>query len=294
MINLEIRSSKDKVSFSIDDCKYIHGSNIIKKQWVIRVLKKFFFNVNHSEYALEKNLDYDIYLNDKIINTRQWKLYEIHNKIDLSSEFKLSSKTVMHKYFESILMDIEYEEIITTINALLGDLCDYILEKIGEIDKNVEVAPKMPDFNAKLIVKLLEIGISIDDLEANYFDLDYSNSILVQIKMIKKISEINNIKNYIVIIDVPFVTKEVIEEIENHCIENLHFIVMTEQKIDVPICKVVNLGNKIIDFADELAIYEDICQEIDLHYEIEEVKGLIKDYLLKKDTDEVKKLTTVL
>lgn len=294
MIKITIKSKNMSFESSLGEVKYMIGTNVLMKQRIINAIRKSFNNIKHSDYSLNKDLDTTVYINEQEVDFKKWKLYEINHMINYETEMKMSAKTITHKYFESILMDIEYDEHIKTINELLKDLNLEIKNKMGDVNSSLEIIPEIPELNSHLIVKLLCLNLYGDQEAANTYDITYEDGLLIQLQMIKSICELNKLKNYLVIIDVPLITLKMFEYISKHGLKNLHFLVITNQSINSNINDVINVDQKIIDFGDEISIYNDVFLEIGQHYEMEDLNALIKAYVKKEDTDEVKRLTKLL
>lgn len=294
MFNLQVKVNDDKYNIAIGKVKFLYGSNYKKKLKLFSAIKMYFSNIENSEYAIEQNKQSYLRINEKEIPLRKWKLFTISDKLELQNDFKLSSKALITKYFETILRDIEYEELVTTLNALLKDLEKVIEDKMEHLKLDFRLNPELLEINTRQIIKMITIDLYKDECRANVFDLDYEKLLLMEMRMIKEICRENQLKNYLVLVDIRKITEELYKEMRDEKINNLHFIVSLEHAMGVNISDVVDFGRNVVDFSNEVDIYNEVMMESQSAYTLEEVKGVIKDYVLGVNSDKVIELKKIL
>lgn len=193
MDNIKIFFSNKVVELAINQNKLILGNNYHKKFEIIKSIRQYFEKKNYSEYQQVNNHRCQIEFNENRLDNRGWELFEINNFFDLNNDIKLGSKSLLVKYFETSLKDIEYNESVNTINILLEDLSKefYEIKEIKDVDLSVSFQP----LNYKTIIKLLNLSVLRDGIEANGYDLSYEQLIIFQLNLIKEIGLNENTKN---------------------------------------------------------------------------------------------------
>ena len=293
MIELKTQSHNDSVEIWMGVYKYLLGPNIESKQNFIDNLKKVFFKVDPSDFAYENDLTSVTLINDKSIKLNRWKFYEVNNHLNLTNELSIHSKTMMIQYLEAITKDIEITEEVNTINILLEQVSEVLSEKILKFN-DISIYPKFQPINQKQLIKLLELTFVHEELKMNTLDLDYEAKILFQLEMIKKISEENELFSHLVIVDIPKITQNIKKSIENIDMDNIFILIMTDESIDTDIQNCIYFGENVVDFANEIKIYNEILMVIDRVYTMDEIKPVIKEFVMGVDSEVSKKLENIL
>lgn len=293
MHKINITHNNRNISFSFGALKFITGHNIELKYEIFRILRKHFFGIDASEYAIEHDLSSGIKIDDKPLDTKRWKFYEIQSRFDIDYDLKLGSKSVSLKFIESALVNIEYEPLIQTINNLFKDLEIMIEELLNVFESDIEFKANLPEMSLKTILKLIELNLYNDDSKMTMYDMNIMSTIELQTKIIKKIAELNPQNEYILCIEALKMSEELMKEVQNHQIPNLSILVITEDRVDTNVNNVVNVSNKIIDFANEVDLYNEIVMEADFQMSMELLKEYLSAYI-KKDEIFGQKITKYL
>jgi len=283
-----------KAVISIGGSKYIYGSNVESKVELFSIIKKHFCNITNSEFAIEQSQKTYLALNDKEVDYKQWRLYEVTHNYDFGNELKLGSHSIMLKYFESILINIEFDEIMTTINQLFIELSDVISTKMQMNQMEYEIYPEITEFNMKQLLKVIEPRLYKNECVADFYDLDYEEKLLLQLDLIERISKENVLKEYLILVDLPIVTENISKRINSHEIKNLHYLVILNHGLKCDYQLIVNLGKKCVDFSNEVSIYNDILMEIETDVDHEQIGELLNNYVMGNRTDKVLKLLNIL
>lgn len=122
MDNIKVHFLKDIFDISIDNYKLILGKNYNLKFEIISSIIQYFEKKNYSEYQNINNNKCHFEINEKRIDTKEWELFIVNSYFDLNNDLKLGSKSILYKYFEVILRDIEYSDTVNTINLLMKEL----------------------------------------------------------------------------------------------------------------------------------------------------------------------------
>lgn len=289
MIKLNIQTGTQKVSFSLGETTYFYGPNYDLKFDIIQTLRKHFFNVDQSEYDYEKEQTSRIFINDEALNIKKWKYYELTPMFNLETEFKLGSKSLMIQYVESNLVNIEYEEEVSSINILYQTLNELMTEKLNIEDFEVEIEPKLIELSLKTIIKSLELKLLKEEHIASTHNLTYSEIMKFQIFIAKSIAKNNPHKHYIFKVDLPQLNKDIINSLKD--VENAHFIIVNEHDIlETPKENVIYFGKEIISFSDDVLLYEKIMLEYGSITTLDDLNIIIKQFLKKEDN----KITRIL
>ncbi|NMA05936.1 MAG: hypothetical protein GX931_06175 [Acholeplasmataceae bacterium] len=284
MIKLNIQTGTQKVSFSLGEVTYFYGPNYDLKFDIIQTLRKHFFNVDQSEYDYEKEQTSRIFINDEALNIKKWKYYELTPMFNLETEFKLGSKSLMIQYVESNLVNIEYEEEVSSINILYQTLNELMTEKLNIEDFEVEIEPKLIELSLKTIIKSLELKLLKEEHIASTHNLTYSEIMKFQIFIAKSIAKNNPHKHYIFKVDLPKLNEDIIKSLKD--IENAHFIIVNEHDIlETPRENVIYFGKEIINFSDDVLLYEKIMLEYGSITTLEDLNIIIKQFLTKEDNE---------
>lgn len=285
MINLSIRNGSERISFPLSTVTYFHGKNYPLKYEYIKVIRKHFNKTNHSDYDLENNTTTNIYIDNDEINLRNWNYFEIDTKFDFDSQFKLRSKSLMLQYLESVLVNIEYDDTVSTINILFDDLTKVINEKIELGNSEFSIDAKLEELTLKSLLKLIELNIIKEESLATEYNLTYTEYVLTQIRLIKKVAKTNELKNNLVLVQLPYYDETIIDELKCD-LENLYFIVVNEDnEIDAKREEVIYFGKQITPLYDDVELYNKIMLEHGVITTLEELNSVVNDFLKNSDNE---------
>lgn len=284
MIQIIIQTGTEKIALSLGDVTYFYGPNYDLKFNIIQTLRKHFFNVDQSEYDHEMGKVSSIYINGEALNIKKWKYYELSPAFNLETEFKLGSKSLMIQYIESNLVNIEYEEEVASINILYNILGEIMSQKLNIENFNIEIEPSLIELSLKTIIKSLELKALKEEHIASSHNLTYSDLMNFQIHIAKSIAKLNPHKHYIFKVDLPKLNKDILVNLNE--IENAHFIVVNEHCIlETNRENVVYFGKQIVDFSNDVEIYEKIMLEYGSITTLDDLNVVINQFLTKKDNE---------
>jgi hypothetical protein len=274
--------------------KYIYGSNHVDKYDVLNQIRSQFYNLPTTEYGEETFASCVLLIDGKQLDLKRWKLLELNHLIDFHAETKLSSKSILYQYVESYLMDVEFKPLVTTINALLADLSSEIFENASELIEEICVLPKFVEMTSKQLIKLIEVEIIQNELRSSIHDLNYNDLAVLQFKIMAEIAKKNPTKNYLILVDLPILPFELLNLLESHQINNLYALTNLYHSMPVEVKKVINIDKRVIDFADDIALYNEVLMLIECGIQFEDLNELLSDYIIGKRTDYVQKLIKIL
>ncbi|MBR3891406.1 MAG: hypothetical protein IKJ30_04990 [Bacilli bacterium] len=256
MNNIECIINNRSYNIAIDKYKIIYGNNFDSKFNVYKCIKYYFNKLSPSDYGKENNNKALVKFNDRYLDIKDTLFFEMGYEYDYSGDAKLTTKSLILKYLEYALEGIEYEDTFNTVKELLYALINFELEDRVSINhENVNLSVENEDFNYKSLIKLLVPILTKDNLEINSLDIGYEESIILQIKLINKISIMSK-KNIIVIANIPEMTNKVIDEI-NLLGEDVNMIIFSNSYNDnIPIESLILTDFGWLDLGSEEQVFE--------------------------------------
>lgn len=280
MNKIDITYNKFNYSFILDKYKVIYGENFRDKFNIIKCFKHYLSKNNYSDYSNEYLNRTNIKIDEHLIDVKNTFFYEISYNFDLSNDQKLTTKSLTLKYLELYLDMIEYNDEFTTIKTLLEDFISLTLKDLIDIkiDSSIDFELQLSDFNYKSIIKLVEPLILKDSLEINNYDLTYEETIILQLKILEKIS-LKLDKKIIILADIPLLTSNIISTLNN--LSNAHTIIFSNTYNEL-----INIENylltdfNMLDLMNEEQIQEFIM-ELPWHTTSEQLKTKLIESLKK-------------
>lgn len=235
------------LNFIINKYKVLFCEDLIYYHNIYKLFTNIFKKKVRSDYAIENDLEYLLFLNDSKINLNDFMYFEVTDDFNVDEDLKMGSKSLTLNYLNSIFKDIEfnddYQNILTILNSLSYEFDDSILDMIIKLNTYL---------NIKNLTKLFCINILKEDNEINSLDYNYNEILILQLKMISIISKSID-KNTLIFVKVPFITNEIIKYIEKlDCITIIltNYIPYNSENLCI-----IN-SNIIIDLDDQEAIYD--------------------------------------
>ena len=210
-------------------------------------------------------------IDGKAVLTKSTCLLDFNSAFDLSSEYKLTQKSIFYFLLETFIKKVEFNEQFQTINILLKDILADIEIEFQEND----IPLSLMDFeiNCKSLLSNISLSLIKEEMLSN--QMDYSIEELINIKekiglyLIK-----NNRQTQFIIID------------ENSLVNIDEFIKYENVLLLTTSTKVSNLEeiydyDKNIDYGNEESLYEIFMNsstsfDFDM-FKIELSKGLFKE-----------------
>lgn len=293
MQKISIKGIFNRYEFGVNNVKYILGNNYQNKYDLINTIRKVFNKVEDSEFLFESNINTYFKINDEPINIRKTKFYEVNNFYNLSDEFKLRSNSTVLSFLEQLFLDIEYNDLVNTINILQQDLATEMSKIVNEEINKYNMNISIEDINIKNLLKRIEIKMSKDNLSSNQYDLNYNENIIGQIELIEIISKKNKLYNHLALIDIPVITPDITNKLNQINNNNLILIVVSNDyrlnnfNININDCYIIN--KVLIDLSDDISLYNDIIMELPTKITLEEIKLSLNNYINNLNwTDNIK------
>lgn len=297
MDKITINYNKNKISFGIERYKIIYGfasdTKYIIKNSIIKRLKR----IEDSELSKE-NLEYFSFkINDNEVSDRKTNLVSINDYFNFGQEEKMTSKSIYVPLLESLFDGIEYNDIVNTINVLQTDLSNYMNDTLNEITTQYKVKVKFDELNIKNIIKQLYIYTTFDEYQVNLFNFNQEEVIIYQLQLVCAIAEKRKDLQYIVLMDVERLTKNIINKIKNIKVNNILILVFPiyidrNKKIDISNYLLVN--KKVIDVSNEVEVYEKITLNLSMVSSLEETYEILNKYLNDIKNDKFNELSEII
>lgn len=243
-------------SIIVDKYKLLFGFDMNLKNTIRTQIKKYFEKESRLEYDVENSIDNRIMINDRQVDLKKYEYIELFLQYDIREDMKIGSKSIFQKYYDLLLEKIEYNELFISTNNLLKAICDDIDLSINI--ENIRINGTITDLTKKLIIKMLELNLLKNELEISQYSLTYEEITKLQLKIIKEMSKIDEMKEYIVFIDIPHITTSIHKEL-NHNLDNLILIVNTyaiSEKLTIDDANIAIAQDNIYDLCNDEQIYE--------------------------------------
>lgn len=276
MNEIIIKEGNQEYRFRIDKYKFIICNDMDNAFMYKRLCLKFIRQVNDSEYYRETNyIERSLLIDNKEFNKKTDIFTIVQPDLNLSEELKMSSKSIIWKYFEQQFENTVYQDTIQTLQILFDSLEQ-------EINSCSKIKIKFQDITIKNLLKLSSAYIEKDHMICNEYDLNYEETIHIQLEMLKIIEKDPLLENILVFMDVPNISNEIINDLNsfNKC----KFIILsTNFSSNINIENFYFIGNTNIDFANDEQIFLELCEKSTNAYNLLEVKNMLKNYIYDKE-----------
>ncbi|HHU56164.1 MAG TPA: hypothetical protein GXZ48_05710 [Acholeplasmataceae bacterium] len=286
MNKIIINYLNDCVEFGINKYKLFLGNNFFKKHLIMQAIRQYFYKNKVTEYNEYNNFSNQILIDDYPIKTKDWLFFEVNNKYSLIDELKMNKKAILYKYIQSALSNIEFEDLTNTINMLIMDLNESILNENVVVELgDIKVKTTLQLLNSKTISSLLDINFYKNDLEVNEFDLDYNEVINLQIELIRKTAEKTHDKNILVLLDLPILTNKILVEVSKIKAYILCFSNMVESNCKFDFDNVCYINNNVVDLYYDEYLYNNVVSELPFNITLQELKNEVLNLIFNKYND---------
>lgn len=256
-------------TLDIENYKFLIGDNYREKFKIFETIRSCFNKVPNSEFAIENNLKHKMFFDEKPLDPKQWRYFELTPFFDVETDIKLGTKSLMGKYLDSFANDLEQNEIFNTLQILINSLNDEFFDKetcINLGDKEFKL--QLSDVNRTTISKEIIGHIIHNNFECNSSDLSYEEIILLQLKIIDVIASKNNDKLMFVYCNFPYLTSEIKTHITGMKYENLFILIDTLHISNISISDIAVSSKHYIDFTNEEVLL-DVMMDFPFHISLE-------------------------
>lgn len=273
MNKITIKNGNNKYDITINRVKYVFSSN--QDEFKIKQSFRNYFSKNKSEFRKENGNSNKVLFNDKDLDVKRTLFVEINSDFSINEDCKLNSKSLILKYLELRLQDMEYFDTINTINLLFESLSEELKDENG-------LNTLFDAMDYKHLSKLIN-PYYFDELQKDEYDLTFEELLLFQIKLIKYISLNNNFYEYIIVfIDLDEVTQNLIQQINS--LLNCYVICFSKNYVLEMSDDVAIIENEVFDLSNIEEVYAYFYQKSSNILPIEEVRLYMKQYIIDKYT----------
>lgn len=273
MNKITIKNGNKKYDITINRVKYVFSSN--QDEFKIKQSFRNYFSKNKSEFRKENGNSNKVLFNDKDLDVKRTLFVEINSDFSINEDCKLNSKSLILKYLELRLQDMEYFDTINTINLLFESLSEELKDENG-------LNTLFDAMDYKHLSKLIN-PYYFDELQKDEYDLTFEELLLFQIKLIKYISLNNNFYEYIIVfIDLDEVTQNLIQQI--NALLNCYVICFSKNYVLEMSDDAAIIENEVFDLSNIEEVYAYFYQKSSNILPIEEVRLYMKQYIIDKYT----------
>lgn len=273
MNKITIKNGNNKYDITINRVKYVFSSN--QDEFKIKQSFRNYFSKNKSEFRKENGNSNKVLFNDKDLDVKRTLFVEINSDFSINEDCKLNSKSLILKYLELRLQNMEYFDTINTINLLFESLSEELKDENG-------LNTLFDAMDYKHLSKLIN-PYYFDELQKDEYDLTFEELLLFQIKLIKYISLNNNFYEYIIVfIDLDEVTQNLIQQINS--LLNCYVICFSKNYVLEMSDDVAIIENEVFDLSNIEEVYAYFYQKSSNILPIEEVRLYMKQYIIDKYT----------
>lgn len=262
MNHIEIIANQQHYSLIIDKVKYLIGSNFSAKYDIINTIDRIFNGSAKSEYSEENGNEIALLYNGNRFMLKSWKFFIVHPWINLDDDLKLGTKSILLRYLECMLSEIEFEDSFVMLNQAIELLNQNYLAQQAEIRYHDHViASAMKQFSSKTILKSLLSTINIDELSAETFDLSYQDKTILYIRMIKGIAKRSVCSNHLLAINIPVINASIARELSDFPDNLIALVISDSLKTRVNARDIALFGKGYIDLGNEESVYNKLLLE---------------------------------
>lgn len=273
MNKITIKNGNNKYDITINRVKYVFSSN--QDEFKIKQSFRNFFSKNKSEFRKENGNSNKVLFNDKDLDVKRTLFVEINSDFSINEDCKLNSKSLILKYLELRLQDMEYFDTINTINLLFESLSEELKDENG-------LNTLFDAMDYKHLSKLIN-PYYFDELQKDEYDLTFEELLLFQIKLIKYISLKNDFYECIIVfINLDEVTQSLIQQINS--LLNCYVICFSKNYVLEMSDDAAIIENEVFDLSNIEEVYAYFYQKSSNILPIEEVRLYMKQYIIDKYT----------
>lgn len=273
MNKITIKNGNNKYDITINRVKYVFSSN--QDEFKIKQSFRNYFSKNKSEFRKENGNSNKVLFNDKDLDVKRTLFVEINSDFSINEDCKLNSKSLILKYLELRLQDMEYFDTINTINLLFESLSEELKDENG-------LNTLFDAMDYKHLSKLIN-PYYFDELQKDEYDLTFEELLLFQIKLIKYISLKNDFYECIIVfINLDEVTQSLIQQINS--LLNCYVICFSKNYVLEMSDDAAIIENEVFDLSNIEEVYAYFYQKSSNILPIEEVRLYMKQYIIDKYT----------
>lgn len=251
MKKITLKKGIYEYQLQINNIKYCIGFNFKEKYQLKNMFFEYFYNIKTSEYSKQNIGQVSLKINENLVKSKDLSFYYVSHNYSIENDLKLTSKSLISMYLETLMSDNQYIDVINSVNILLEAFA-------SELDDDMIVS-KFTTYTPKLFLKILLPMFCYEEEQANEYDLSYDEIIIFQLKMINFISQRQS-KTIICLVEIPELTMEINEMLKamSNCII---IVLVCKYNVLLEMNDVILFDKMIIDLNDEEKLYNYFINE---------------------------------
>lgn len=279
MKKLWMSKGKENFEILVDQYKIICGSNYVTCFEMKRFLQQLYLGIKPSEKAESNKAIPKVSLDDKTLSNKDFLYFRINKEYSLTTDFKLTSKSLALKYFEVLLSKYDFFDTINTLNILFESLTNEMLD-------HSLLSGRFQVLTNKSLLKMMSPFYLLDEDIVNEFDLSIDEIILLQLNMVKLISEEDkSFSQLILLIELDELKEEYLKLIKKFCNTLSLIFVPNASTVDRNLKNYYLCENICFDLADDNQFYQTICDNRYRLLTMKEGYEYMEKYLFNKEHD---------
>lgn len=290
MREIKLYIDNEEISFAIDKYKILYGEDYLKKYKIFNKVEKYFKTKNDGEINSE-----DVFLEGDPLNKNDFLFLKIVSNFDLEEEIKINSKTLIKKYLELKLQNIDYLEELNTLKIMLESLNNNFVSDNLNIECNGKIINfSFDEIDNREMIKLLNVDIrNLEYDKISIYDLDYHDTILLQLNMIENIMKLNE-KPIFLLIDC-YLDEYLLNKVLLLNSKDSIILINTNTKHKVrQLEDYLLVNNHVFDLFDEVTLYHLIDHMNIFVNDVNQFKKIITDYISGNNNLEVIELINII
>ena len=290
MREIKLYIDNEEISFAIDKHKILYGENYLKKYKIFNKIEKYFKTKNDNEINSE-----DVFLEGDPLNKNDFLFLKIVSNFDFEEELKINSKTLIKKYLELKLQNIDYLEELNTLKIMLESLNNNFVSDNLNIECNGKIINfSFDEIDNRELIKLLNVDIrNLEYDKISIYDLDYHDTILLQLNMVENIMKLNE-KPIFLLIDC-YLDEYLLNKVLLLNSKDSIILINTNTKHKVErVEDYLLVNNYVFDLFDEVTLYHLMDTMNVFINDVSEFKKIITDYISGNNNSKVIELMNII
>lgn len=290
MREIKLYVDNEEISFAIDKHKILYGENYLKKYKIFNKIEKYFKTKNDNEINSE-----DVFLEGDPLNKNDFLFLKIVSNFDFEEELKINSKTLIKKYLELKLQNIDYLEELNTLKIMLESLNNNFVSDNLNIECNGKIINfSFDEIDNRELIKLLNVDIrNLEYDKISIYDLDYHDTILLQLNMVENIMKLNE-KPIFLLIDC-YLDEYLLNKVLLLNSKDSIILINTNTKHKVErVEDYLLVNNYVFDLFDEVTLYHLMDTMNVFINDVSQFKKIITDYIGGNNNSKVIELMNII
>ncbi len=290
MREIKLYVDNEEISFAIDKHKILYGENYLRKYKIFSKIEKYFKTKNDDEINSE-----DVFLEGDPLNKNDFLFLKIVSNFDFEEELKINSKTLIKKYLELKLQNIDYLEELNTLKIMLESLNNNFVSDNLNIECNGKIINfSFDEIDNRELIKLLNVDIrNLEYDKISIYDLDYHDTILLQLNIVENIMKLNE-KPIFLLIDC-YLDEYLLNKVLLLNSKDSIILINTNTKHKVErVEDYLLVNNYVFDLFDEVTLYHLMDTMNVFINDVSEFKKIITDYISGNNNSKVIELMNII